>query len=54
MALFEAYRDGKIIAQTDNEKCIPPLDVLLHMKDHGYTFRMNGKKYVPKKVQNNG
>lgn len=49
MALFEVHQNGKAIMSTEYAECIYPLRVLLSMKACGYTFRYNGKRYVPKR-----
>ncbi len=56
MALFEVWRDGKCYASTEQEKCIYPLKTMLQMQAAGCTFKMDGKRYVPKKneVRKNG
>ena len=48
-ALFEVWQDGKPKMSTDHKSCIYPLPVLLRMKAAGCTFKMEGKRYVPKK-----
>lgn len=47
--LFAVIRNGAIIMQTNSEHCIPPLEMLLSMKQRGYTFKYKGKNYIPKK-----
>ena len=48
--LFEIIGpDKKRKAFTESEECIPNDRVLLDMKDAGYTFLKDGKKWIPKK-----
>ena len=47
--LFEVWQDGKLKLETEHKSCIYPLPVLLRMKAAGCTFKMEGKRYVPKK-----
>lgn len=48
--MFEIFgTDGKRKAYTETEKCVPDLAVLLKMKEAGYTFKKDGKKWVPKR-----
>lgn len=47
--LFEVWKDGKPKMSTEHKSCIYPLPVLLRMKAAGCTFKMEGKRYVPKK-----
>lgn len=47
--LFQVWQDGKPKMETEHKSCIYPLPVLLRMKAAGCTFKMEGKRYVPKK-----
>lgn len=53
MSVLEVFgSDGKRKAIYKEEKTFPPLDVLMSMKQGGYTFKLDGKKYVPKGSEN--
>jgi len=39
--------DGKPKMGTAQKECIPPREQLDHMKNAGFTFRLNGKPWKP-------
>lgn len=43
--LFEVYKDGKRLMHTDDEKCIPTIDIVKSIKAAGYKILLNGKTY---------
>jgi hypothetical protein len=45
--LFEVLRNDKVVMHTNDEECIPPLDILHKMAEAKYTFRKDGKQYKP-------
>lgn len=43
--LFEIYRDDKRMMYTEQEECIPTVDVIKNMKSAGYKILLDGKVY---------
>ena len=47
--LFEVYRNNQRLMYTENEKSIPPIDVIKSMKAVGCKVLLNGKVFkIPK------
>ena len=43
--LFEVFKDGKRMAYTEYEECIPSVNTIKDMKAAGYKVLLNGKVY---------
>lgn len=41
--LFEVFQDGERKFYTDNEKCVPSVQILESMKRAGCRFKLDGK-----------
>ena len=49
--LFEVLRNGKVVMHTNDEGCIPPLELLHKMLESNHTLRKDGKPYKPPAVR---
>ncbi len=47
--LFEVFRYGQRLFFTEDKSCIYPDTQIKDMIKDGYTFKLNGKVYKPKK-----
>ena len=46
---IEIRKDGVVVAECANERCLYPTDVMKDMMAHGYKFYQDGKIYKPEK-----
>ena len=44
---FEILRSGQVVFWTETQSCVPDTETLQGMKAAGYTFKLDGKRWLP-------